>query len=130
MNLEEFVKLPVDPALMSLATIAQDKRQPYYDAYQAANSVDLKNPPITFENAPSSTDMATYAGWALMIFGIGLIGWAFLADVSGGEIDGTRVANLDRMSQRLMLLMTGIGSFTSAVLTFGFAAIINALKAR
>ena len=128
MTLEEFVKLPVDPALIRVGTLAPDMRQPYYDAYQAANSIDLKNPPITFENAPSNTAMASYAGWVLMALGIGLIAWAFAADVSGGEIYGTRVANLDRMGQRLMLLLAGIGSFISAVLTFGFAATIKAIK--
>lgn len=153
-----FVRLSVDAAQLRLGLMSPNQRQEYLDAYQSVREIDLKNPPplsdprcasqleeyfpetasthlvgqssnpTAFKTNATSSPVSP-AGWILVIIGSILLLAAYTYDVSAGGYGlGRDVANLDKMSFRMMLLSTGLASIIAGTLCLGFAKVVHALN--
>lgn len=123
MREQELLELSPDEARAALSSLPETKRRSAAYMYQAKHGVSLIPEPEPGTVTPGDkvgTAPPNSGGvwaWIMIVIGAGLAGWAFFFDVgmtigAGSEYGlPDRVANLDKIAFRHMILATGLGLF-------------------
>lgn len=118
MREQELLELSPDEARAALSSLPETKRRSAAYMYQAKHGVALFSEPDLEPMAPAAVPNSGGAwAWIMIVIGAGLAGWAFFFDVGTAIGAGSeyglpdRVANLDKIAFRHMILATGLGLF-------------------
>jgi len=130
MTEDEFAALDMRAAQSALLAMSVSARPPFVAAYKQARGIDL-----TISSRQDSA-VGTMAGiaWLLIIGGVLCSAGAFYYDVGVGVAGsyglGNRVANVDKIAIRNMILACGLTSIVSGWALVSAGLIVKALRQR
>ncbi|WP_368933480.1 hypothetical protein [Brevundimonas naejangsanensis] len=130
MTKEEFAALDMRAAQTALLAMSVSARPPFVSAYKQARGIDLTISP----HQESAVGAMSGIAWLLIIGGVLCSVGAFYYDVgiavAGSYGMGDRVANVDRIAIRNMILACGLTSVVSGWVLVAAGLVVKALRQR
>jgi hypothetical protein len=120
MREDDLLKLSPDEARAALSESTETQRRSAAYTYEARHGVRLYSEPASTPGDNVGVAVPNSGGawaWIMILIGAGLAGWSFIFDVGMATGAGSefglpdRVANLDKIAFRHMILASGLGLF-------------------
>nr|WP_312990580.1 hypothetical protein [Brevundimonas diminuta] len=133
MTIDDFVGLKPHDAQAALSGMAYSARQEFVDAYRESHGIELTHHAAVQTEEPASLIVG---GWFLVLAGVAISLGAFFFNVgiestAGGLYNAPeRIANIDRIAIRHMILATGLACFVAGWVVIAAGYVSRSLRKR